>query len=109
MEQNKAGPRPCIARQDGTPKKALFHRFTNVAEVVAPSIMTGGHPGGQLANTYALLEFEDGRLSMEPVNRIIMLDSAKYFAAHDWETLGAAAKATGMGEDRYIMPHRKRR
>lgn len=100
MAQCKATTRPCIARQDGTPKKALFHRFVNVAEVVAPSIMTGGHPGGQLANTYALLEFEDGRLSMEPINRIIMLDSAEHFAAHDWGALGAAAKAVEMKEEK---------
>ena len=100
MEQSKALTRPCIARQDGTPKKALFHRFVNVAEEAAPSIMTGGHPGGQLANTYALLEFEDGRLSMEPINRIIMLDSAEHFAAHDWETLAAAAKAMEMAEEK---------
>lgn len=110
MEQNKAGTRPCVARQDGTPKRALFHGFVNVAEVVVPSILKGGHPGGQLQNTYAMIEFEDGRLSMEHVNRIVMLDSAEHFAAHDWEALGAAAMATQMGEEpTHIRPHTRRR
>lgn len=104
MAQSKAVTRPCIARPG---KKALFHRFVNVAEVAAPSIMTGGHPGGQLANTYALLEFEDGRLSMEPVNSIIMLDSAEQFAAHDWEALGADAMAREYAEER-PMPRKRR-
>lgn len=62
-----------------------------------------------MENTYALLEFEDGRLSMEPVNKIIMLDSAAHFAAHDWETLGAAAKAADLGEEPPIVYCRKRR
>lgn len=81
----------------------------NVAEVAAPSVMRGGHQGGQLENTFALLEFEDGRLRMKPVNEILMLDSAAHFSTHDWEALGAAAKAVELGEERAIVPCRKRR
>lgn len=107
MAENKLQTRPCIAHPG---RKALFHRFVNVAEVVAPSIMTGGHPGGQLQNTYALLEFENGCLSMEPINSIIMLDSAEYFAAHDWEALGAAAKIREKAEEKPgPIPRRQRR
>lgn len=99
MPQGNAMTRPCIARPG---RKALFHGFVNVAEVVAPSIMVGGHPGGQLQNTYALLEFENGCLSMEPVNSIIMLDSAERFATHDWEALGAAYKLREMAEEKPV-------
>lgn len=104
---NRPQTRPCIAHPG---RKALFHRFVNVAEVAAPSIMVGGHPGGQLQNTYALMEYEDGRLSMEPINSIIMLDGAEQFAAHDWEALGADAKAREKAAEKAgPIPRRHRR
>lgn len=105
MEQSKAMTRPCIASPG---RKALFHRFVNVAEVAVPSIMTGGHPGGQLANTYALVEFEDGRLSMEPVNRIIMLDSAELFAAYDWAALADRAMEDAEEQPRPLARTKRR-
>ena len=93
---NKPQTRPCMARSDGKPARALFHRFVDVAEVVRPSIMIGGHTGGQLSNTYALVEFEDGRLSMEPIDTILLLDSDEHFTTHDW----AAIKARFLARER---------
>lgn len=37
-----------------------FCCWEQYANVVEPSPMTGGHPGGQLAAVYAIVEFDDG-------------------------------------------------
>lgn len=58
IEIRTAEYRPCYV--DG--KKALFHRWENRVEVVEPSIMVGGHPGGQIKRTCAIVEYEDGRI-----------------------------------------------
>ena len=50
--------RPCFV--DG--KKALFHRWVDIEKVVDASPMVGGHPGGQIRVTLALVEYEDGRV-----------------------------------------------
>lgn len=48
--------RPCIVNG----KKALFHRWIERSEIVPPSAMQGGHCGGVVKDTFALVEFEDG-------------------------------------------------
>lgn len=84
--------RPCITKYNReNPVTALFHGWSHVAEVAAPSPLIGGHGGGQLAATFALLEYEDGTVGEVPVNSIIFLDSAESFAVYDWKALGDAA------------------
>lgn len=51
--------RPC--RVEG--KRALFHRWEDRAEIVQPSPMVGGHPGGALKWTVAIVEYEDGMVA----------------------------------------------
>lgn len=41
-------------------KVGYFCCWEQYANVVEPSPMTGGHPGGQLAAVYAIVEFDDG-------------------------------------------------
>lgn len=41
-------------------KVGYFCCWEQYANVVEPSPMTGGHPGGQLAAVYAIVEFSDG-------------------------------------------------
>lgn len=61
----KAPFRPCEA--DGKP--AIFHRWVNESWVVQPSPMIGGHPGGTVRCTFALVEYEDGTVrKVEPEN-----------------------------------------
>lgn len=48
--------RPCWYRQE----RALFHCWEQISQVVAPSPMVGGHSGGVLQYTVALIELEDG-------------------------------------------------
>lgn len=55
--------RPCIV--DG--KKALFHRWTDFANVVGESPLRGGHSAGQIHRVYGIVEFEDGTVKeVEP-------------------------------------------
>lgn len=54
--------RPCIVsdRRGGEERKALFHCWNHWAVVIDASPFEGGHPAGQMAQTYAIVEFEDG-------------------------------------------------
>ena len=51
-----AGLRPCLIKD----KKAVFHRWTEFSEVIAPSMLKGGTPGGEIKITLAIIEYEDG-------------------------------------------------
>lgn len=68
--------RPCLV----TGKKALFHRWFQSSEVVAPSPMVGGHPGGQLSMVLGLVEWEDGTVHAVPVWEIQFLDTRQEMA-----------------------------
>lgn len=65
-------------------RRALFHCFVTVAEVAAPSVMRGGHNGGQLSDVFALVEFSDGKLQKVEPERVRFLDSAAEFDGIAW-------------------------
>ena len=48
--------RPCLIKD----KRALFHRWDEVRQVVPPSNMIGGHCGGVISQTFGIVELEDG-------------------------------------------------
>ena len=49
--------------------KGLFHCWNHRSEVVGESPLRGGHPGGQVSATFAIVEFEDGTVKeVEPQN-----------------------------------------
>lgn len=50
--------RPCYVGG----KKAMFHTWMNRARVAPPSMMAGGHAGGQLWEVFGVVEFEDGHV-----------------------------------------------
>lgn len=50
--------RPCIVGG----KKALFHRWTDKAQVVGESALRGGHSAGQLWVVVGIVEYEDGTI-----------------------------------------------
>lgn len=64
--------RPCIVYGD---KKALFHRWSDKCQVIEPSIAVGGHPGGQLSQTVAIIEYEDGSVAEVYPSRVRFLDT----------------------------------
>ena len=50
---------------DGKP--ALFHRWTDISQIVPPSNLIGGHGGGVVRGTYAIVEMEGGEVrQVEP-------------------------------------------
>ena len=52
--------RPCVYNGKNGPEKCLFHMFSTESYIVPPSLMVGGHCGGQVSEVVAILEFEDG-------------------------------------------------
>lgn len=54
------GVRPCIVKQNGEEKKALFHMWNNFAKPVAADVYAGGCPEGQISIVFGILEYEDG-------------------------------------------------
>mgnify|MGYP005799453975 CR=1 FL=1 len=56
--------------------KALFHCWNHRSELCDASPMLGGHPGGQVSGTFAIVEYEDGTVhEVEPQN-IRFVDNA---------------------------------
>ena len=43
-------------------KKALFHKWSTVSRIVEPSVLRGGHGGGVISMTVAIIETEDGKI-----------------------------------------------
>ena len=49
--------------------KALFHCWSHRSELYDTSPMIGGHPGGQVSGTFAIVEYEDGTVhEVDPQN-----------------------------------------
>lgn len=87
IDERPGYPRPCLLHDGGGFHAALCHGFYNAAEVVPPSLMRGGHSGGQLATVHVLVELETGQLIQTEPSRVIMMDSDRVFGAFDWEAL----------------------
>ena len=68
--------RPCMV--DG--EKALFHRWKDFATVIEPSPMVGGHPGGQLRETFAIVEMESGQVMEVKPTKVKFEDTSEYMA-----------------------------
>ena len=76
--------RPCIVEG----KNALFHRWIERARIVEPSPCIGGHNGGVIKWTAAIVEYEDGQVAEVLPSDIRFLDhphSAYNFEREDGE------------------------
>lgn len=62
-----------------------FHGFTQISQIVPPSLMRGGHGGGVVAGAYAILERRDGTVELAEAQRVQFLDTAKEFAKYEEE------------------------
>lgn len=80
--------RPCMVAicKGGKEKKALFHCWSQWSDVVGESILKGGHKGGQISETYGIVEFEDGTVQRVYPNLIRFLDSP--FVEYAWNEAG---------------------
>lgn len=56
-------------------EQALFHRWTEERQLVDASPMIGGHPGGEIASTLAIVEYMDGRVERVLPEQIRFLDT----------------------------------
>lgn len=56
--------------------KALFHCWSHRSEVVGESHLRGGHPGGQVSGTFAIVEYEDGTVHEVEPTQIRFVDNA---------------------------------
>lgn len=66
--------RPCFIGGGDSTEKALFHGWCNRAYIIEPSPLKGGHPGGQVLNTYGIVELEDGSVVEVPPCNIKFID-----------------------------------
>lgn len=56
-------------------RRAFFHLFTTNAYPVEPSLLKGGHPGGQVSKPVAIVEYEDGTVESVLPSRVRFLDT----------------------------------
>ena len=77
--------RPCMVanRKGGDERKALFHCWNQWSDVVGESILEGGHKGGQVSETYGIVEFDDGIVQSVCPQLIRFLDNP--FVEYMWE------------------------
>ncbi|SHO50107.1 hypothetical protein [Anaerocolumna xylanovorans] len=74
--QIKENLRTCIVELPGKNKRmALFHKWIDKSEIISPSPMVGGHSGGELKFTMAIVEFEDGTVRCVLPERIQFTDN----------------------------------
>lgn len=60
-------------------KMAIFHRWTELATVVEPSPLIGGHPGGQTNITLAIVEYKNGKVEQVYPGEIKFMDTQEYW------------------------------
>lgn len=90
------GPlRPCMVDD----KKALFHQWSHKAQVVGPSLAIGGHGGGQLEQTVAIVEYEDGTVAEVYPYRVRFLDTQGRMEDFQREYLGKVEVKLPSGEE----------
>lgn len=66
--KRKAGKTELLIQKEEK-HKALFHCWNHRSELYDASPMIGGHPGGQVSGTFAIVEYEDGTVhEVEPQN-----------------------------------------
>lgn len=67
-----------ITGQEIEERKALFHGWSTIAQLVDASPMIGGHPGGTISDTFAIVEYMDGKVERVRPEQIQFLDTEKH-------------------------------
>lgn len=83
--------RECYLKCDN--RKALFHGWSHNSYIVAPSLMVGGHNGGNVSYTTAIVEMENGEVMEVKPNEIVFTGSPerKYDVAEERENRDVGA------------------
>jgi hypothetical protein len=66
--------RPCLVNG----RKAMFHGWHHEYFVIEPSIMVGGHPGGQMSKLWAIVEDENGTCGLFEPHCIRFIDHSEF-------------------------------
>lgn len=66
-------------------RRAFFHLFTTSARPIEPSTLRGGHPGGQVSNPIAIVEYEDGTVDTVEPSRVRFLDTEGLMKQYSWD------------------------
>ena len=82
--------RPCMVKGE---RKALFHMWSNFSNVIEPSPLKGGHPGGTIAGTLGIVEYEDGTVDkVEPYDICFVDGSFDEYASPEKKEPDVTAK-----------------
>ena len=73
--------RPCKVGEE----LYLFHGFTQISQIVPPSLMRGRHGGGVVPGAYAILERRDGTVGLAEAQRVHFLDTPEEFTKYEEE------------------------
>lgn len=65
-------------RREKIQRKALFHKWDEIKNVIDASPMIGGHPGGQIAYTLGIVEYMDGSVERVSPECIKFLDTKDF-------------------------------
>ena len=58
--------------------ESIFHKWSEVAEVIPPSPMVGGHRGGEIRYATAIVEFiHNGQVTEVMANDVVFSDTAE--------------------------------
>jgi hypothetical protein len=79
IKANKLGLRPCNVnyeiKGEKISRKAYFHQWCSRSDILTPSPMVGGRPGGVLMYVTGLVEYEDGSVAECSPKSIIFTDA----------------------------------
>lgn len=65
-----------LCRAKGT--KAIFHKWSEVSQVIPPSPMVGGHGGGEIRYATAIVEYlHNGQVTEVMANNVVFTDTAE--------------------------------
>lgn len=65
-----------LCRARGT--ESIFHKWAEVSQVIPPSPMVGGHPGGEIRYATAIVEYiHNGQVTEVMANDVVFSDTAK--------------------------------
>ena len=73
---NMSGKRTTKEIRPKEEHKGLFHFWGFRSELYDASLMIGGHPGGQVSDTFAVVEYEDGTVHEVAPTCVRFVDNA---------------------------------
>lgn len=75
-----------------TRERALFHKWTYEQQPVSAGLARGSHPGGQLSETWGIVEKEDGSVCLVSPQCIVFTDTREMMSQIAWDDEKEEAK-----------------